>query len=165
MTNRAAVPDPSLDLVLERVVDVPPEAVWRAWTRPEHLVKWFAPRPWECVDCSIDLRPGGVFYTVMRGPEGEEHGGAGCYLEVVENRRLVWTDALEPGYRPAAEPFFTAVIEMEAHGEGGTKYRATAIHGTEAARRQHEEMGFHEGWGTVLDQLVEVMKAESGAAR
>ena len=110
------------------------------------------------------LRPGGAFWTVMRGPEGEEHAGAACYLEVVENRRLVWTDALEPGYRPSGSPFFTAVIEMEPDGNGGTRYRATAIHATEEARRQHEEMGFHDGWGTVLDQLVAAMKAEEEVA-
>ena len=46
--------DPELDLILERVVDVGPERVWRAWTEPEHLVKWFTPRPWETIDCAID---------------------------------------------------------------------------------------------------------------
>lgn len=158
MTGRTGNFDPELDLVLERVVDVPPETVWRAWTRPEHVKKWFAPLPWRCVDCEIDLRPGGRFRSVMRSPEGEEQAGEGCFLEIVENCRLVWTDTLEPGYRPAPKPFFTAVIEMELHGDGGTKYRATAIHGSEEARRQHEEMGFHEGWSTCLDQLVAAAK-------
>ena len=64
-----------LDLVLERVVDVPRELVWAAWTQPEHLKKWFTPAPWTTVDCEIDLRPGGIFRTKMRGPEGQEHGG------------------------------------------------------------------------------------------
>ena len=53
--------DPKLDLVLERVVDVPPELVWRAWTEPKHLMPWFTPAPWKTVDCEIDLRPGGIF--------------------------------------------------------------------------------------------------------
>src|SRR5262249_31712101 len=86
--------DPDRDLVLERVVDVPPQLVWKAWTQPEHLVKWFAPKPWTTVDCEIDLRPGGIFRTVMRSPEGVDHPGTGCYLEVTPNERLVWTDAL-----------------------------------------------------------------------
>jgi uncharacterized protein YndB with AHSA1/START domain len=151
--------DPERDLVLERVIDVPPELVWKAWTRPEHIEKWFAPRPWSVAECEIDLRPGGAFRTVMRSPQGEVvPSGAGCYLEVVENERLVWTDALGPGYRPAAQPFFTAVITMQPEGSG-TRYVARAIHGDRAARDKHEEMGFFDGWGAALDQLVEVAKA------
>jgi uncharacterized protein YndB with AHSA1/START domain len=51
----------------------------------------------------------------------------------------------------------TAIIFLEPHGRG-TKYTALAIHGEEAGRRKHEEMGFHEGWGKALDQLVAVVK-------
>lgn len=150
--------DPKRDLVLERVVDVPPELVWKAWTRPEHLKEWFVPRPWSIAEVEIDLRPGGVFRVAMRDPEGEVQPNApGCYLEVVENRRLVWTDALGPGYRPSAEPFFTAVITMEPEG-AGTRYVARAIHGNPENRDKHEEMGFYDGWGTVLDQMVEYVK-------
>jgi len=156
--DKTFTPDPRLDLVLERVVDVPPEKVWAAWTRPEHVVKWFTPRPWSTVDCEIDLRPGGIFRTVMRSPEGEDHENVGCFLEVVENRRLVFTDALGPGWRPKSEPFMTAVVSIEPH-KGGTKYTAIAIHKDEDTRKKHEEMGFHEGWATALDQLVEYVRS------
>ena len=155
MADATPTLDPDRDLVLERVVDVPPEKVWAAWTRPEHLVKWFAPAPWSVSDCRLDVRPGGVFYTVMRSPEGEDHPSEGCYLEVVENRRLVFTDALEGGYRPSSTPGlgFTAVVTMEPEG-AGTRYRAVALHGSADTRRQHEDMGFHDGWSAALDQLV-----------
>lgn len=157
-------PNDRLDLVLERVVDLPVEQVWVAWTDPERLEQWFTPEPWQTVGCEIDLRPGGIFRTVMRSPEGEDSPGVGCYLEVVENERLVWTNALEPGYRPAPrivakdeadchDLLFTAMLLLEAQGER-TKYTAIAMHETEDARRRHEEMGFHEGWGKALDQLV-----------
>lgn len=152
-------PDPKLDLVLERVVDVPRELVWKAWTTPEHLLPWFCPRPWTTIDCEIDLRPGGIFRTVMRSPEGQEFPNVGCYLEVVPNERLIWTDALLPGYRPSPEPFMTAVLTLEPSG-AGTRYVATAIHRDEAGRKKHEEMGFQEGWGTVIDQLVDYVKKE-----
>ena len=160
--------DPKLDLVLERDVDIPPRLVWQAWTQPEHLVAWFAPRPWTTTACEIDLRPGGRFVTVMRSPEGAEVPGEGCYLEVVPERRLVWTSTMVRGFRPAppsgdeADLPFTAVIRMEPSG-GGTAYTATAIHRDEAGKDAHESMGFHAGWGATLDQLVEHMKSVRAA--
>lgn len=149
--------DSSLDLVLERVVDVRPELVWKAWTEPEHLKRWFAPAPWTTVDCTIDLRPGGVFSTTMRSPDGEDMPSAGCYLEVVQNRKLVWTDALHAGYRPSGEPFMTAMVLLEPEG-AGTRYTAIAMHADSASRQRHEEMGFHQGWATALEQLVAIAR-------
>lgn len=151
--------DPKLDLVLERHADVAPAKVWKAWTTPDSLVKWFAPRPWTITECEVDLRPGGHIRFVMRSPEGQLYPNVGCYLEVVPHQRLVWTDALLPGYRPAPEPFFTAVVLIESDGRGGTNYTAIAIHRDEDGRKKHEAMGFHEGWGQVFDQMVEHIKA------
>lgn len=67
--------NPKLDLVLERVIDVSPEAVWDAWTKPELLKQWFTPAPWKTVECSIDLRQGGAFSTTMQSPEGQQFPG------------------------------------------------------------------------------------------
>lgn len=160
--------DPQLDLVLERVVDVPPELVWRAWTEPEQIKKWFTPRPWQTVECELELKPGGLFRTVMRSPEGQDFPNEGCYLEIVPNRRLVWTDLMVAGFRPAPRPAceeggcpvfgFTGVIVLEPHGTG-TKYTALAMHSNPESRSQHEAMGFQDGWGKALEQLVEVAKA------
>jgi uncharacterized protein YndB with AHSA1/START domain len=149
--------DPDLDLVLDRVVDVPPELVWKAWTEAEHLRKWFAPAPWSVADCRIDLRPGGQFLTVMKSPDGEEFPGDGCILEVVENRRFVFTDALGPGFRPAEGGFFTCILTLEPEGSG-TRYVARAMHRNPEDRERHESMGFQDGWSTCLDQLVELVK-------
>ena len=159
MSTTRPVIDPELDLVLERVVDVRPELVWQAWTRPEHIVNWFTPDPWKTIACEIDLRPGGVFSTTMQSPEGEtQPANAGCFLEVIENRKLVWTDALGPGYRPKDVAFMTATILLEPHGDGGTRYTAIAQHANPDTKQQHEEMGFEHGWGTVLTQLVAYVK-------
>ncbi len=153
--------DPKLDLVLERVVDVPRELVWKAWTTPEHVVKWFAPKPWSTSECKIDLRPGGIFRTVMRSPEGDEYPGDGCVLEVIPNERFVWTGALLPGFRPAPyDPAglpFTAIISLTSEG-AGTRYTATAIHADPDGAKRHAEMGFLDGWGICLDQLVAYVK-------
>jgi uncharacterized protein YndB with AHSA1/START domain len=147
--------DAELDLVLERVIDVPRELVWAAWTRPELIKRWFTPAPWQTVECEIDLRPGGIFRTVMRSPDGADSPNVGCFLEIVENERLVFTDALLPDFRPAGQPFFTGIIRLAPEGKR-TRYTAIARHGTTANRQQHEEMGFHDGWGRALDQLVEL---------
>lgn len=165
-------PDPDLDLIFERIVDIPPSAIWDAWTKPAQLTKWFTPAPWKTISCSIDLRPGGRFHAVMRSPEGAEFPNEGCYLEVIEHKRLVWTNAIAPGFRPIppalqTDPMtfaFTAVLTLEQRGKG-TKYTALARHGTVEARKQHEAMHFHAGWGAALDQLVAMVKARRAKPR
>ena len=164
MSAKSFKADPKLDLVLERVVDVPPALVWKCWTEPKHIKKWFTPAPWKTVEAEVDLRPGGRLYFVMQSPEGQKFPNTGCYLEVVKNERLVWTNALLPGYRPAssgaasaADLVFTAVITMKKQGTG-TKYTALAIHRNEGDAQNHAKMGFHDGWGKALDQLVALAK-------
>jgi uncharacterized protein YndB with AHSA1/START domain len=152
-----------LDLVLTRIIDAPRALVWKAWTDPEHLKQWWAPAPWTTPECDMDVRPGGVFRTLMRGPDGEEFTVEGVFLEVVEKERLVFTDALGAGYRPAQNPFFTAIITLEEHA-GGTRYTARALHKDEADREKHEQMGFHEGWGKCLDQLTALVARLKGSA-
>lgn len=154
--------DPALDLVLERVVPVTPAQVWAAWTQPEHLTKWFSPAPWTTPEAEVDLRPGGIFRTKMCSPEGDCNEGSGCYLVVEHERRLMWTAALGPGYRPndftAGGFAFTAEITLEPV-DGGTKYTARVMHATAADSTTHAEMGFVEGWGAALDQLVAHMQS------
>lgn len=149
------------DLVLERLLDAPRELVWRAWTDPEQLKAWWAPRPYETIECEMDLRPGGAFYTRMTGPDGFDSPGTGCFLEVVPLRKIVWTNALEGEFRPTVPEDcggfpFTAIVTFEDNGDGRTRYRAVAMHRNTADRDTHEQMGFHDGWGTVAGQLEQV---------
>lgn len=146
------------DLVLERVLDAPPEKVFRAYTDPAILSQWFAPRPWTITDAVIEPHAGGRFNFVMHGPEGERIPNSGVFLEVVPNRRLISTDAFTPDWKPTGLPFMTGRIEMEPTGDGRTKYTATASHWNAATMKQHEEMGFHEGWGQATDQLEAILK-------
>jgi uncharacterized protein YndB with AHSA1/START domain len=165
MTQLIHQPDPKLDLVFDRKIDIPRELVWTAWTTPEHLKHWFTPAPWQTIDCEIDLRPGGIFRTVMLSPEGQELPNLGCYLEIIPNEKLIWTNALQPGFRPAKlEPnennnafSFTAILSLVPDGNG-TKYTATVIHSDEESCQRHNAMGFQSGWGTALDQLVAYME-------
>ncbi|MHB1311108.1 MAG: SRPBCC family protein [Gemmatimonadaceae bacterium] len=149
----SATHNPELDLILSRVVAAPRARIWAAWTEPELLKQWFCPAPWSVTHAEVDLRPGGRFAFVMRSPEGQEFPNEGCILEVVPQERLVWTDALGPGYRPTGNPFMTAVLTLR-DVPGGTEYIARAIHRDPETRMKHEEMGFHGGWSTALDQLL-----------
>ena len=148
----------AFDLVLERVIDAPPENIWRAYTDPAILSQWFAPKPWTITDAVVEPRVGGRFNFTMHGPNGETFPNSGVFLEVVPNRRMITTDAFTPDWKPAGQPFMVARIELEPTGDGKTKYTATASHWTEATMKQHEQMGFHDGWGTVADQLAELVK-------
>jgi uncharacterized protein YndB with AHSA1/START domain len=160
--------DPELDLKFERVVNVPPSLIWKAWTTPILLLEWFTPAPWRTIECELDVRPGGLFSTTMLSPEGQQYPNVGCYLEVVKDERLVWTNALGPGFRPSLSPAsaaeggfkFTGVISLVPEGEG-TRYTAMVIHADAETRKTHEAMGFQEGWGKALDQLIEVVKGQS----
>lgn len=152
--------DPDLDLVLKREVRFPPEALWRAWTDPERLKVWFCPKPWYVSEVEIDLRPGGRFNSVMNGPDGERFENRGCFTVVEPHRRLGFTDALTEGWRPAARPFMSAMVQFRPH-DGGTLYIATALHADPEARARHEEMGFHHGWNAALDQMLEMLGEEA----
>jgi len=153
--------NPLLDLHFERPVALPKEKIWQAWTTPALITQWFTPNPWKTIECEIDLRPGGIFSTLMQSPEGQNFPNMGCFLEIIPNQRLVWTNAFEPGFRPAKIDdtmfAFTGIIELSDHPEG-TLYSATVMHGDTDSCHKHNSMGFHQGWGAALDQLVALMQ-------
>ncbi len=141
------------DLSFTRVFKAPRATVWRCWTDAEHLKKWFVPPPAELPEVIIEPRTGGRFYTVIRY-QGQDMPGDGVILEAIPNERLVFTNLLTPGWKPATNVDlpFTATIEFFDHPEG-TEYRVTARHPNEETAQRHEAMGFTGGWGTAADQL------------
>jgi len=141
------------DLTVFRIIKAPRSAVWKAWKDPEHFEKWWAPAPVVTISTKHELYPGGGFGTIMRMENGTEYDGEGCFLEVVENERIVWTSALQGGWRPNKDEMpFSAIVTLEVHPEG-TKYTATALHQNEEDRQKHADMGFVDGWGTCIEQL------------
>lgn len=144
---------PEFALTLERLLDAPVGEIWRCWTEPALLEQWFCPKPWYVTDARIELRPGGEFSSVMHGPVGEDVDAAGVVLEAVPGKRLITTDAFRPGWIPSERAFMVTEIRLEAAGAGRTRYTARVRHWDEAARAEHEAMGFHEGWGQAADQL------------
>ena len=148
----SAQPSHINDLVLTRLLDAPADKLYRCWTEPALLVQWFVPEPWSVARVDVDVRPGGRSLVVMRSPEGQEVPNDGVYLEVVPNRRLVFTDAYRAGWIPSDKPFMTAIVSFEPLGDQ-TRYTATVRHWNEQDRKTHEDMGFHTGWGICADQL------------
>lgn len=144
--------DPTLDLVLERELAAPRALIYRCWTTPEHLMQWFVPKPHKVTACHLDLRVGGACNTTFE-VDGNLMENKGVYLEVIPNEKLVFTDSYTEGWKPAPDPFMTAIVTFADAGPGRTLYRAVARHRSAEAARQHAEMGFHDGWGTVATQL------------
>jgi uncharacterized protein YndB with AHSA1/START domain len=141
------------ELVLTRLIDVPAHKLFRCWTDPALMVRWFTPPPWKTIAAEVDLRAGGSSCVTMQGPDGTQVPNRGVYLEVVPDRRLVFTDAYTSAWVPSAKPFFTCIVTFDAE-DGKTRYTARARHWNAEDCAAHEKMGFHEGWGKVADQLA-----------
>jgi uncharacterized protein YndB with AHSA1/START domain len=160
---------PDLDLVFERQVDFSPAEVWRAWTTPELLQEWFCPRPWAVAEVEMDVQAGGIFRTVMQSPEGQQFPNMGSFLHVEPGARLVWSNAVLPGFRPRAIPEngesldfgFSCDLNLIPDGNG-CRYVCVVRHADAKGKSQHEAMGFQEGWGLAFGQLIEVLERLRG---
>jgi uncharacterized protein YndB with AHSA1/START domain len=144
--------DPDLDLVLTREINAPRDILYMCWTTPAHLVHWFVPKPHKVTGCELDVRVGGACNTTF-DVDGNVVENKGVYLEVIPNEKIVFTDTYSVGWKPAAEPFMTAIVTFEDIGAGRTRYTAVARHRTADIARTHKDMGFHDGWGTAATQL------------
>ena len=153
----------ALDLEIDRVIAAPRERVWRAWSDPRRLERWWVPAPARCRVEELELTPGGGFRTSISTDDGDfvPHLTA-CVLAVEPGARLVFTDALAAGWRPARQPFMTAVIALAEHPDG-TRYHARVMHRDAQDRATHERLGFLDGWGTVAAQLAALVEAEAVA--
>jgi uncharacterized protein YndB with AHSA1/START domain len=140
------------ELVISRIIPAARERLFIAWTT--EFRHWWGPHGMTTPFCEMDLRPGGIFRTVMRAPDGTEFPTKGVFLEVVAPERIVFTDAFAAGWMPDADRFFTAITTFEDVGGGKTRYTARALHWTVEDCHRHEKMGFHQGWGESLDRLA-----------
>lgn len=143
------------ELSVSRLIHAPRPAVWQAWANPRNFEQWWIPAPIACRVEKMDLKPGGGFETLMGDGRGAfKPHMEGCFLDIVHQERIVFTTVLKEGWKPA-EPWLalTSIITMEDEGSG-TRYIARALHKTPEDTRKHEELGFEEGWGTVIDQLA-----------
>ena len=136
------------ELVITRVFDAPRPLVFKAWTQPEHLVRWWGPQGFTTPSCTMDVRPGGAFRLCMRSPEGTDHWLRGVYREIVEPERLVCTWAWEDAEgKPGHETLLT--VSFADHG-GKTKLTLhQAVFESVTARDSHQG-----GWTECLDRLA-----------
>ena len=158
MTNALPTQDTDRDLVLTRVLNAPRDKVFQCWTQPDLIKQWFAPKPWTTPKVEMDLRPGGGNVMTMADENGTEYPNPGQYLEVVPNKKLVFTDAYTGDWQASEKPFMTVTLTFEDIG-GKTRYIARCQHWNAEDKAAHVQMGFHEGWGMVTEQLEQVLKA------
>lgn len=152
--------NPDLDLTVQRVIRAPRALVWRAWTDPEQLAKWWIPAPTVARIDRLEVHPGGGFVTRM-SDDGEEFvpHTDNVFLVVEQEQRLVFTNAIDSSWRPAtpAPVPLTAEVLFGDHPDG-TDYRIIVRHGDPAAKTYHEELGFFEGWGSVTEALAALVE-------
>jgi uncharacterized protein YndB with AHSA1/START domain len=140
------------ELAIMRIIDAPRARVFKIWTN--QFAHWWGPHGMTTPFHEMDLRPGGVFRTVMRAPDGTEYSTRGVFLEVVENERIVFTDAFDPGWVPHPDRFFTAITLFADLPGGKTSFITRALHWTVESCARHEKMGFHQGWGESVERLA-----------
>ncbi len=143
------------ELSVTTFIDAPPEKVWDVMVNRQE--EWWCPAPWRAEIDRQDRRAGGSCDMTFYGPAGEVMPQNGVYLAFEEGRRFVTTDAVTSDFEPAG-PFMIGIWEIEPEG-GGTRYTARARHWAEEARKQHEEMGFEQGWGACAAQLKALCEA------
>lgn len=153
------------EFVLTRVFDAARDTVWKAWTEPERLKKWWGPKGFECTHCTVDLRPGGLMHYRLRASDGVELWGRFVYREIVKPSKLVFVVAFsDPKARITSHPMnpdwpqqLLSTIELEAQG-AKTKITVRWIpaEATELERKTFKDGAplMQQGWSGTLDQLA-----------
>lgn len=134
-------------LTIKRKFDAPRELVWKAWTQPEHIAKWWGPRGMKTNVKKHDFKVGGEWEYTMPMPDGSDFISNGIYSKI-EAMELIETSA---NFIPMTEGVNIVAVFTDA-GEQ-TEFIFKVIHPTEAYCKQQEQMGFYNGWGSVLEGL------------
>jgi glutathione S-transferase len=145
-SDTATVDDRQRTLVIERVFKASPERVFRAWTDPAVLVRWWGPEGFTTPEFAFDLRTGGAWRTVMRSPDGNPHRVSGIYRAIDPPRRLVitwaWEEDDKRGHETEIEITFLAI-------ENGTRMRLVQrLFQSPTSRDLHQD-----GWTQSFDKL------------
>jgi uncharacterized protein YndB with AHSA1/START domain len=136
------------EIVFTRVFNAPRQVVFEAWTRPEHVKRWYGCDASTMTSCDIDLRPGGAYRFVLRMTDGTEHSLSGIYREIVPPARIVSTERIND------DPNMEALIAVtfEEH-DGKTTMTSTALYQTAAARKTVVDFGIEKGAAETFARL------------
>lgn len=152
------------ELVIDRVFNAPRELVWKAWTDPKLMMRWWGPREYSAPVIKIDLRVGGVYIGSMRGPDGKIIWSTGVYREISPFERLIMTDSFanERGnvvpatYYGMGADFPLELLVTLTFEEQGGKTKMTLHHAGLPAGKMLDDT--RQGWGESFDKLDEVLK-------
>ena len=165
MATGSSVAAPERTLVTSRIFDAPRELVYRAWTDPKQLAKWFPPEGFSSPRCEVDPRPGGLFRVDMKAPdgpplEGKVFPGPGVFREVVPNERLVFT--MEPEIEPGQSmPMVLMTVRFEDHAGRKTKLTIEQTLPTVADFETMAKQGMKQGINESLGKLAGVLSGNS----
>ena len=147
-----------IGLVIERLIEAPPSLVFKVWTTPEHLARWFGPKDFTLPFCEVDFRVGGRYRLCMRSPDGKDYWVHGVYREILEPERLAFTWERDGEDDPHAGHTLVT-ITLEARGARKTRLTLhQATFGSEEIRDGHAH-----GWGEAfarLNEYVEELRIE-----
>jgi uncharacterized protein YndB with AHSA1/START domain len=147
------------ELVLTRVFDAPRELVFKMWTDPKHLAKWWGPRGYTIPVCEIDLRPGGSIRIYMRAEDGVGHPITGTYREIIEPERLVFTASVMDDQGDVLFEVLNTVTFTDQEGKTKQTVHACVIH--KSAKGEPYAAGMDQGWAQTLDRLEELVVANA----
>lgn len=154
-TVLAGIPASSIagrEISSTRIFQAPRELVFKMWTNPEHIVKWYGPRGFSNTVFEMDVRPGGMWRHILHGPDGVDYKNEAMYLEVVPPEKLV--------YHHLSGPEFVATATFEEHG-AATRVTMRMVFESVELRNTTVEI-FHavEGLEDTLDRLGEQLEAQ-----
>lgn len=156
----AAEPENERELTLIRTYDAPARLLFEAWSKPEHLMKWFGPVGWPVTMCQVDFRKGGRWRMAMTGPSGEQNTPfGGQYLEIVPGRKIVFDNTFEE----AGSKTMIMTVTFEEKGERTILTWRTVFESV-AMKNEYVGMGIEAGAGSGLDQLADVVARLKAAA-
>lgn len=150
-------PEADREVVITRVFDAPARLLFEAYSKPEHIMRWFGPVGWPVTLCEMDFRVGGRFRFAMTGPSGKQNTPfGGEYLEIVPNRKIVYDNGFET---PGAGRMVVTVTYDEKDGK--TTLTIHTLFESIAMRNSHMSRGYEQGTNSGLDQLADLV-AEMG---
>lgn len=150
MNDQAATSIAEREVVITRTFDAPARFLFEAYSKPEHIRRWFGPEGWPVTHCEMDFRVGGRYRFAMTGPDGQAGPPfGGEYLEIVPNEKIVYDDSFES---PGAEKMVVTVTFEEVAGQ--TTLTIHTLFGSVAMKESHMTAGYEQGVGSGLDQLA-----------